>query len=165
MKEILKTYFNFPSKAVFAQVATLSETGPNIRTMRLWEANQNGDLLFLPALDTNKCSEILVNSHVALCFYLSEIGQLTVWGDAQIFSMPEHNQKLLPYWRNLPSETRYIYEVEPSRNKIPAIFAAINIKIFRYEWLELHANYLKSKRTLFNKINLQFQSISMPITS
>jgi hypothetical protein len=57
--ELFKEHFSFPDKPLFASVATLQNQHPHIRTMRIYEFNQEGCPILLTHTGSNKQKDFL----------------------------------------------------------------------------------------------------------
>lgn len=64
--ELFKDHFAYPEKPLFGSVATIQNNSPRIRTMRIYEFNQDGCPILLTHTRSNKWKEFIKHPHVSI---------------------------------------------------------------------------------------------------
>jgi uncharacterized pyridoxamine 5'-phosphate oxidase family protein len=140
--EKLASWFGFPKRQLFAQVATCCENRPRIRTMQLFEITAEGHLIFLTHKETQKWRDLTASSYIAALLVHLEFGQLTVHGRAILSAKSE-------LWKSLNPMIRKIYTEDPGE-KMPDAFGVIAVEPQSWELLALNkADYNQSLRRQF----------------
>lgn len=152
IKESLAKDFGLSNKQwVFGQVATQSTEGPHIRTMRLYDLTDKGELIFMSRTDTLKCRDLLSDPRITVCLFKPDVAQITVNGKATLFTRLNNPELIESCWNNLTFETKEIYRVyEKDSSKEPIDnLCVIVITPESWEIIKLAKQYLASERLHF----------------
>ena len=152
IKQNLKQWFDFPANKTYCQVSTLADNKPRIRTMRLYQVTDEGNLILLTDTRTKKWKELSASPRLAICLLNSDRGQILVEGNASLntYSTDKEmtaycwTQFLDQYWRD------YYLSLENSDAEIPSCFGVIIVQPDSWEILELNKqDFLQGKRVQY----------------
>jgi len=139
---ILKERFSFPDKLLFANVATQSEIGPNIRTMRIYGMNEDGSLILITKTMANKWKELQENSLIALSIVSEDRSlQLICRGHVLLENGPSPQAEV--YWELIRPDLRETYE-RMENSAIPPTFGLVTVRPYFWEILELKIPHKES---------------------
>lgn len=156
--EILQTWFHFPEKKVYCQVATVREGKPKVRTMDFYRLTEDGRIILMTETSTNKWGDLGRSNEVALCLGHLDFGQIICEGKVELITAENNSETASFYWENyLDDYWRRFYLGRPSKDKEmrpPLSFGVICIEPVFWEVLETNQkDFLKSRRRQFMKNN------------
>lgn len=156
VKDYLCHWFSFPKGKVFAQVTTVMNQKPHVRTMDFYHLTPKGSLIFLTDTRSPKWIHLNHCTNVGVCFANPECGQIIVEGTA-ILDTSQSNLPLASlYWQNYLDEywRNYYLSNSDSADGISLSFGIIRIIPTLWQILEINKNdFLKGSRT-----NYEFQN-------
>jgi pyridoxine/pyridoxamine 5'-phosphate oxidase len=143
-----------------AQVATVGEEGPVLRSMGMFALMDGAFPLFLTHCASHKWSQLGKNPQIALCFVnASKDKQILARGRALLHSEQSNRTLLEEYWQKVPSSVLSIYAqanvegsyqdqiLPPVGVKVPSNFGVIQVVPLFWEQLVFDPqNYANSVR-------------------
>ncbi len=161
IKTCFREKFGFPDAPLIGQVATVTPDGPTIRSMRMYQFNEAGQLIFMSHRHSHKWRQLVQDPKLAICFVSSDLlTQVTVKGDV---TLKQGTPDLQSYWENVRLDVRKIYDnydVEGPFTGVkdltppklcPDSFGLILVNPTKWELLELSpSDYPASNRTVFH---------------
>lgn len=143
-----------------AQVATVGDEGPMLRSMGMFSLLEGAFPLFLTHCATHKWDQLTARPQTALCFVNTDKNkQVLARGKARLHTLESNPALLERFWPKVPSTVLSVYAQEgveeayqesdltPALEKIPSNFGVI--QIIPHFWEELIFNaedYVKSTR-------------------
>lgn len=168
--DCIKTIFNFPDKKICAQVATQSGDTPTIRTMKLVDVTDKGELIFLSNIDTQKWRDLNTNPKVAVAIFDQILGvQLVSRGEATLDTTSSNEAKVHHYWKIVrPSVKKLFYEKSQLIQELipPVNFGVITILPQYWEILSINQkDYDLSTRFCFTRRSEGWQKKQCQVNS
>lgn len=171
VENLLKKRFNYPDRMIFAQVATLSENGPDLRTMGLFNIDDEGRLIFLTNTFSHKWTQISSHPKISVLLLNPEQNvQIIARGLAETMTPLTAPELSAFYWNLTPEGAKQTYALQDPENKyVPIIgkttpshppknFGIIRITPTIWEFLEMDLeNYPASPRFRYIKTNTTWQ--------
>jgi len=143
IKTYLYTILQFPLQKVSAQVATQSEEGPHLRTMKLVDINAAGELVFLTNLTTQKWKDLTLNQKmVVLIFDHAASVQILCKGSVLLDTVISQSEKVNHYWRNVRLSVKKVFYTNPAlinSTNAPSNFGVITLVPAYWEILEVNS--------------------------
>ena len=108
---VLKEHFFFPEKNLFGSVATVQNTFPRIRTMRIYDIDKKGCPVLLTHVASNKWQEFIHNPCVAISMVSeTKLVQILVQGKLQLDTPLSSQDKAKSYWVLVRPDVKKIYD-------------------------------------------------------
>ena len=162
--ELFKDNFSFPDKPLFGSVATIQNQYPCVRTMRIYEFNQEGCPILLTHTGSNKWKAFLNHPQVSISIVSeSKLLQIIVSGHLILDTLESACDKAQRYWSFVRSDVKKIYDpahnigeayFEPNELAIsqdaPNTFGIVCVIPNFWETLQLENDYVKSHRYQFH---------------
>lgn len=164
LAELFKEHFSFPDKPLFGSVATLQNQYPRIRTMRIYEFNQEGCPILLTHTGSNKWKDFLNQPQVSINIVSeSKLQQIIVSGHLLLDTPKSAYDKAQRYWNMVRSDVKKIYDpahrieetyIESNELTVPQeapnTFGIVSVIPNFWETLQLENEYVKSHRYQFH---------------
>ncbi len=151
VKQHLHHWFAFPKNKLFAQVTTINDRQPCIRTMALYALTSKGSLIFLTDTKSPKWHHLTHNPNVAICLLHHEYGQIIIEGVARLDTSLSNLTLATLYWDNyLDDYWRHFYlsnSCGATPNRVPSSFGILQIVPKSWEILTFNTDeFLKGSR-------------------
>lgn len=152
--ETIKNYFttfNLQDTSIYAQIATHTPDELSIRTMRLFEYNNDSSLIFLTNTQSRKWQNLKADNNIAALFLdLSNNLQICVSGIAKLYSGKEEPLLALKYWAKIPRPARKTFfdALYADWEDAPDNFGIIMMIPHLWEVLEINIKDYKSSKCL-----------------
>lgn len=154
MPQAIKEYFsrasNLQDIPMYAQIATHAPDELSIRTMRLFEYENDGSLVFLTNTQSRKWQNLKIDNKIAALFLdLPHNVQICASGIAKLYSGKEEPLLGLKYWAKIPRDARKTYfdMLYADLETAPDNFGIIILTPHLWEILEINSqDYKMSKR-------------------
>ncbi|MBS4168991.1 hypothetical protein [Parachlamydia sp. AcF125] len=161
--ELFKDLFAYPEKPLFGSVATIQNHCPRIRTMRIYEFNQDGCPILLTHTGSNKWKEFVNQPQIFINIVNeSKLLQIIVSVQLVLDTSESAYETAKRYWNMVRSDVKKIYDL---KHKIEEAYCEFDDLIipeetpntFRiacavpsfWEALHLESEYTKSHRYQF----------------
>lgn len=160
--ELFKDHFSFPEKPLFGSVSSIYEDHPRIRTMRIYEFNQDGCPILLTHTGSNKWKEFMNQPQLSMNIVSeSKLLQIIVSGSLFLDTSKSACEIAQQYWNMVRSDVKKIYD--PSHKiqgiysdseltisqEVPNTFGIVRVVPTFWETLHLESEYTKSHRYQF----------------
>ncbi|WP_231865862.1 pyridoxamine 5'-phosphate oxidase family protein [Legionella fallonii] len=154
VKQYLHHWFAFPKNKLFAQVSTIHEQKPCIRTMDLYDVTSKGSLIFLTDTNSPKWSHLTRNPNIGICLLHREYGQIIVEGSALLDTSVTNLSLATLYWENYLDDYWRRFYLSNSSNTtahgIPSSFGIMHIIPKSWEILAFSTDdFLKGLRVKY----------------
>lgn len=168
--DCFNTIFNFPEKKLCAQVATQSDSTPTIRTMKLVDITEDGELIFLSNTQTQKWQDLNQSPKMATLIYDPILGvQVIARGTVILETKLTNENKVDHYWGIVRPSVKKLFYTEPHLPidlKAPLHFGVMRLLPEYWEILTLNLKeYDLSTRICFTKIAGEWQKKECPVNS
>lgn len=162
--ELFKDHFGYPEKPLFGSVATIHNHYPRIRTMRIYEFNQDGCLILLTHTGSNKWKEFMNHPQVSINIVSeSKLLQIIVSGYLVLDTSESAYEAAKRYWNMVRADVKKIYDPTYKIEKVysetddltisqeaPHTFGIAYVVPDFWEALHLENDYPKSHRYQFH---------------
>lgn len=167
IKTLFRERFGSPSGLIIAQVASIGNKSPDIRSMGLFDIDAKGVLIFLTNTFSNKWKQFLSCPEMAvLMLNRQQDTQVIARGQAELFTPLTAPELANKYWNLTPTEAKKAYAhanpestyVRLVLSQIPASppknFGIICMKPVIWEFLDMdHEDYPSADRFRYTKTN------------
>lgn len=164
LAELFKDQFSFPDKPLFGSVASIHNHSPRVRTMRIYEFNQEGCLILTTHTGSNKWKEFVSNPQVSINIVSeNKLLQIIVSGHLLLNTAESKPEMAQRYWGMLRPDVKKIYDPkckikedysEPDEliipQEVPHAFGIVCVVPAFWETLHLESEYLNSHRYQFH---------------
>ncbi len=165
LAELLKDRFSFPDKPLFGAVATIQGGQPRVRTMRIYEFNQEGCPILLTHTGSGKWQEFLSQQQVSINIVSdNKLLQIIVSGRLLLETAESAPEKAKQYWNMVRADVRKIYDPNHKvgeayhnekvdltiPNEAPNSFGIAYVVPTFWELLQLESEYTHSRRYQFH---------------
>jgi hypothetical protein len=164
LAELFKDHFAYPEKLLFGSVATIHNNCPRIRTMRIYEFNQDGCPILLTHTRSNKWKDFINHPQASINIVSeSKLLQIIASGHLVLDTSESAYETAKRYWNMVRSDVKKIYD---PRHKIEEAYCETDDLIIPekllntfgiacvvpsfWETLHLESEYTKSHRYQFH---------------
>ena len=162
---LLRSRFDYPKRIIIAQVATLSVSGPDLRSMGLFDIDAEGRLIFLTNTFSNKWSQLSLSLGISiLLLNHAQDTQVIARGHVELLTLDSSPELSELYWHRVPEGAKQTYAHEKPESDYIAInisstashppknFGMIRITPNSWESLDINAkNYTASHRIRYDR--------------
>lgn len=128
IKILLKTRFDYPSHIIIAQVATLSDSGPDLRSMGLFDIDEQGRLIFLTNTFSHKWTQLSSRPEISvLLLNLQQDTQIIGRGYAELLTKDSSPDLSELYWHRVPEGAKQTYAHENPENSYTELNTSFKI--------------------------------------
>lgn len=164
----LKRWFTFPKHEVFAQVTTVVNQQPHIRTMHLYDVTSKGSLIFLTSTDSPKWKHLNYCPNVGACILNLEFGQIIIEGQAVLDTSLTNLPLVTLYWQNYLDEYWRNFYLSNNCGEtiygIPSSFGIVQIIPNSWQILEMNKDdFLKGSRIKYELRNGSWIKNKLPL--
>lgn len=168
IKQFLHHWFSFPKNKLFAQVTTINDHQPCIRTMDCYEITSKGSLIFLTDTNSPKWHHLTHNPNTAICLLHREYGQIIIEGTARLDTHLSNLTLATLYWENyLDDYWRHFYlsnSGNVSANGVASSFGIIQVVPKSWEILTFDTDdFLKSYRIKYQLQEGRWNKNNLPL--
>jgi len=164
LAELFKDHFAYPEKPLFGSVATTQNQSPRIRTMRIYEFNQDGCPILLTHTESNKWKEFRNHPQVSINIVSeSKLLQIIISGHLILDTSKSACEIAKRYWKMVRLDVKKIYDphhkIEEAYfesddllipQELPNTFGIAHVIPDFWEALHLESEYTKSRRYQFH---------------
>lgn len=109
VEKLLTDKFEYP-KIIIAQVATLSSNGSDIRSMGLFNIDDEGRMIFLTNRGSNKWTQLSIQPSISILMLNDKKDvQIIAKGQAELLTLDSHRDLLEHYWLRTPPQAQFTY--------------------------------------------------------
>ncbi|CAM2740934.1 Uncharacterized conserved protein [Legionella steigerwaltii] len=167
VEHYLDQWFSFPKNKVFAQVTTVMNQKPHMRTMALYHVTPKGSLIFLTDTSSPKWIHLSHCPNVGVCILNPEYGQIIVEGTAVLDTSQSNLSLASLYWQNFLDEywrNYYLTNSNKTADGISSSFGIIQIIPDLWQILEINKNdFLKGARMSYELQNDSWIKRQLPL--
>lgn len=164
LAELFKEHFDYPEKLLFGSVATIQNNYPRIRTMRIYEFNQDGCPILLTHTKSNKWKDFINHRQVSINIVSEgKLLQIIVSGHLVLDTSESAYETAKRYWNMVRSDVKKIYDPNHKIEEVycesgnliiseepPNTFGIACVLPSFWEVLHLESEYTKSRRHQFH---------------
>ena len=167
VEHYLYEWFSFPKRKIFAQVTTVMNQKPHIRTMDLYHVTPKGSLFFLTDTSSPKWIHLSHCPNIGVCILNPDYGQIIVEGTA-VLDTSESNLSLTSlYWQNFLDEywrNYYLINTNKTVDGISSSFGVLQIIPNLWQILEINKDdFLKGSRMHYQLQNDFWMKQQLPL--
>lgn len=162
--QVFQKHFLFPHKPLFGAVATVCGDQPRVRTMRVYDFDQDGSLILTTHTDSNKWKDFTSTPKVSVVFVTENHQvQVIVNGNLRLETATSADTAIKEYWDQVRTDVKKIYDphyvvggvyqkgaqlcVPPTP---PSTFGVASVIPTFWEILHLDSEYTHSQRYQFS---------------
>ncbi|WP_454782841.1 pyridoxamine 5'-phosphate oxidase family protein [Legionella sp. WA2022007384] len=166
VEHYLRQWFSFPRNRVFAQVTTVMNQKPYVRTMDLYHFTPKGSFIFLTDTRSPKWSHLNHCSNVSICLVNPEFGQIIVEGSVRLDTSQSNLPVASLYWQNYLDEywRNYYLSNSETSDGIPLSFGIMEVIPHVWQILKINKNdFLKGSRMNYELQNGSWFKNQLPL--
>ncbi|MGB0935279.1 MAG: pyridoxamine 5'-phosphate oxidase family protein [Alphaproteobacteria bacterium] len=161
LNQFLNTFFNHTKNAINGQVSVIIDGKPTVRTMKIWDIKENGDIILIANTSSPKWKALEENQNISICMVnYQNLAQAIVSGTAELIPASKDPILAQKYWKQTIDGVKEVYFLNAglkegtfNLSQLPDNYGIIRVHPTDWEAMDIATPYKKSEKFSYTNNN------------